>query len=143
MVTEGELEAADPAFEGLDLPLETPVRVDGQLQATEGEDFLWRGSIRATARLACRRCLAEVPYDVDRHVDVLLSSDPDAIDDPSVYALPTASLHVDLSGVVREELALEIPAFVLCRDECAGLCPACGADLNAGPCGCTAPAEPA
>jgi len=122
MVTEGELEAADPAFEGLDLPLETPVRVDGQLQATEGEDFLWRGSIRATARLACRRCLAEVPYDVDRHVDVLLSSDPDAIDDPSVYALP---------------------AFVLCRDECAGLCPACGADLNAGPCGCTAPAEPA
>ena len=58
-------------------------------------------------------------------------------------APPEAALQIDLTGVVREELALEVPAFVLCREDCAGLCPTCGADLNAGPCACVRSAEPA
>ncbi|HQR18658.1 MAG TPA: DUF177 domain-containing protein [Gemmatimonadales bacterium] len=140
--TRGELSPRDPVFEGLDLPLDGPVSIDGELQATEGEDFLWRGSIHASATLPCRRCLADVPYRVNRQVDVLLTSDPEAAEDPSVYPLPVAATQVDLSDVVREELALEVPGFVLCRDDCAGLCPRCGADLNAGPCACVRSAEP-
>jgi uncharacterized protein len=42
--------------------------------------------------------------------------------------------------VVREELGLAVPKFLECRDDCRGLCPNCGKDLNAGPCGCAAPA---
>ncbi len=141
--TDGELSPSDPVFVGLALPLEGPVSVAGQLQATEGDDFLWRGIIRATAKLACRRCLAEVDFRLDRDVDVLLTSDPDAADDPSVYPLPPAAVQIDLTGVIREELVLEVPAFVVCRDDCAGLCPTCGTDLNAGPCTCVRPAEPA
>lgn len=140
--TAAELLPSDPVFEGLDLPLATPVQVAGQLQATEGDEFLWRGAIHATATVPCRRCLADVECRVEREVDVLLSSDPEAVDDPSVYALPEAAQHVDLGGVVREELVLDMPAFVLCREDCAGLCPTCGADLNAGPCACARPAEP-
>ena len=48
--TDGELSPSDPVFAGLDLPLDGPVVVEGQLQATEGDDFLWRGDIRATAQ---------------------------------------------------------------------------------------------
>jgi uncharacterized protein len=140
--TSGELPANDPAFAGLDLSLEGPVAVEGALQAADGEDFLWRGNIHALARLNCRRCLAEVEYPIDRHVDVLLTSDPEAAEDPSVYPLPLEATQVDLGAVVREELALEVPGFVLCRDDCAGLCPKCGADLNAGPCDCARTAEP-
>jgi uncharacterized protein len=140
--TDGELLPGDPAFKGLELHLAGPVTVEGQLQATDGEDFLWRGVIQARALLACRRCLAEVEYDVDRDVDVVLTGDPDAADDPSVYTLPVAPTQVDQTEVVSEELALHVPAFVLCRDDCAGLCPTCGADLNAGPCACARPAEP-
>lgn len=141
--THGELAPSDAVFAGLALPLAGPVSVDGQLQATDGDDFLWRGAIQATVRIACRRCLTEVEYRMARDVDVLLSSDPDAADDPSVYPLPEAAVQVDLTGVVREELVLDLPAFVLCREDCAGLCPSCGADLNAGPCGCARSAEPA
>jgi uncharacterized protein len=141
--TRGELPPSDPAFRGLDLSLAAPVSVTGRLQATEGDDFLWRGAIQATARLACRRCLAEVEYRLDRDVDVLLTADPEAADDPSVYPLAEQATQVDLSDVVREELVLGVPGFVLCRDDCAGLCPTCGADLNAGPCACVRPAEPA
>ena len=140
--TRGELSPRDPAFAGLDLPLDGPVSVEGELQATEGDDLLWRGTIHANATLPCRRCLVDVGYRVDRRVDVLLTSDAEAAEDPSVYPLPAAATQVDLSAVVREELALEVPGFVLCRDDCAGLCPKCGADLNAVPCACARSAEP-
>jgi uncharacterized protein len=43
---------------------------------------------------------------------------------------------VDVTPAVREELVLAAPTFLLCRDDCRGICPRCGKDLNAGPCGC-------
>lgn len=49
--------------------------------------------------------------------------------------------RLDLSAWARDAVALELPEQILCRDECAGLCAGCGADLNAGPCTCP-PAEP-
>jgi uncharacterized protein len=91
----------------------------------------------------CRRCLAEVLSEVDVDVDAaLFTTDPDAADDPDSYPLPERAKAVDLADVVREELALAVQGhLLLCREDCAGLCPRCGADLNAGPCGCS-PAEP-
>jgi len=44
--------------------------------------------------------------------------------------------RIDLAPLAREALLLELPLAPLCQAECAGLCPTCGADLNAGPCGC-------
>jgi uncharacterized protein len=73
----------------------------------------------------------------------VFTTDPDAADDPDFYALPDRAAAVDVGAVVREELALAAQAHLpLCRDDCAGLCPKCGVDLNAGPCGCHVPAEP-
>ena len=119
--------------------------VQGQLQATGDGEYLWRGHVHGVIRGECRRCLTEVLDDVDIDVDAaVFSSDPDAVDDPDFYPLPERALAVDVTEVVREELALAAQAdLLLCRDDCAGLCSACGADLNAGPCGCRAtPAEP-
>ena len=46
--------------------------------------------------------------------------------------------EIDLSPLLRERLLLALPTLPLCRDDCRGLCARCGADLNAGPCGCAA-----
>jgi len=142
--TKGDLAAGDPAFEGLDLDLVGNVLVDGQLQATTEGEYLWRGSIHAVVRGECRRCLAEVLEEVDLNVNAaVFSSDPDAVDDPDFYPLPPRPTSVDVTPLVREELALGVPShLLLCRDDCAGLCPRCGADLNAGPCACRTSAEP-
>jgi len=43
---------------------------------------------------------------------------------------------VDLDELVREQILLALPSRRLCREECKGLCPTCGADLNAGRCAC-------
>jgi uncharacterized protein len=142
--TVGELQPDDHAFEGLDLHLIGPVSVSGQLQATGDGEYLWRGIVHGEMRGECRRCLADVRTQVDIEVDAaIFSSDPEAADDPDFYPLLERSSHIDVRDVVREELALAAPArLLLCRKDCAGLCLSCGADLNAGPCGCSAPAEP-
>jgi uncharacterized protein len=142
--TVGELPPDDPTFEGLGLALAAPVQVNGQLQATGDGEYLWRGQIHAVLRGECRRCLTEVLDEVEVGVDAaMFSTDPEAADAPDFYPLPERASTVDVGAVVREELALATPGhLLLCRDECAGLCPKCGADLNAGPCACRAPAEP-
>jgi uncharacterized protein len=142
--TVGELEPQDPVFQGLGLELDGPVEVRGQLQATGDHEYLWRGDIHGVLRGECRRCLTEVRHPVDVHVDAaMFTSDPESADAADFYPLPERAVAVDVGDVVREEVALAGQAhLLLCRDDCAGLCPRCGADLNAGPCGCRAPAEP-
>jgi uncharacterized protein len=142
--TDGQLEPDDPEFEGRDLDLVGPVSVKGQLQATGDGEYLWRGSLHGVMQGECRRCLTEVLTEVDIDVDAaIFSTDPEAADDPDFYPLLARASHIDIRDVVREELALAGPTrLLLCRDDCAGLCLGCGADLNAGPCGCSAPAEP-
>jgi uncharacterized protein len=142
--TVGQLPPDDPTFEGLGLELAAPVGVTGQVQATGDGEYLWRGHIHAVLRGECRRCLTEVLDELDVDVDAaVFSTDPEAADDPDFYPLAERANAVDVGAVVREELALATPApLLLCREDCAGLCPRCGADLNAGPCACRAPAEP-
>lgn len=44
--------------------------------------------------------------------------------------------EVDITGEIREAIMLSLPHFPLCDEDCKGLCPRCGKDLNGGPCGC-------
>ncbi len=46
--------------------------------------------------------------------------------------------HVDLDDLVREQILLALPTRQLCRDDCKGLCPTCGANLNQTTCDCSA-----
>ena len=132
--TNGELEPGDPALDGLALALDGPVEVAGVLQATADGNYLWRGRIRAATRGECCRCLVPLTQRLDEGMDVVFSSDPDLVDDPSVYALSPEDTGVDVTMAVREELVLRLSVFPLCRPDCQGLCATCGADLNAGPC---------
>ncbi len=67
----------------------------------------------------------------------LFTKDHDALEDPDSYPLAREATEIDLRPAVREELLLAVPQWgVLCQEDCRGLCPRCGRDLNAGPCGC-------
>ncbi len=51
--------------------------------------------------------------------------------------------EIDLGGIVREQILLALPMDALCREDCRGLCPVCGKDLNQAECGCERqPADP-
>jgi uncharacterized protein len=134
--TVGELPADDPLFAGLGLALARPVVVGGKLQEIGEGRFYWHGSLDTEVRGECRRCLTAVRLAVAVDIGALFSQDPETEDDPDTYPLPRDAMLVDVTPAVREELVLAAPSFLLCRDDCRGLCPRCGKDLNAGPCGC-------
>jgi len=69
-------------------------------------------------------------------MDILFTEDGQT-DDPEAYLIPRRAAELDLGDAVREELILAVPEYVLCREDCRGMCPRCGVDLNAGPCDCT------
>jgi uncharacterized protein len=134
--TVGVLAPDDPVFEGTTLVLAAPVEVSGRLRRAEADNYVWQGHIRARITGECRRCLGDVEQEVDESVSLLFSADPELEEDPSVYPLPADPSTIDLAVAVREELVLRASAFPLCSEDCKGLCPTCGADLNAGPCQC-------
>jgi len=139
--TAATIAVGDPLFDGLTFSLSEPVRVTGQLSDAGAGSYYWRGKLQTAIEAACRRCLAPASLRVDAPVEILFTEDEQA-DDPSVYVIPARSKTLDLSEAVREELILAVPDYVLCRENCAGLCPHCGKDLNEGPHQCQeAPAD--
>ena len=79
----------------------------------------------------------QVPSTVADEIHLLfVEADVEEADDPDVYPIDPRAQELDLRPAVREQWLLSAPAFVQCRDDCKGLCPSCGADRNAGDCGC-------
>ncbi|HEX6041178.1 DUF177 domain-containing protein [Longimicrobium sp.] len=127
----------DPMWEGAGLSLVAPLDVDLAARSV-GEGVFVRGRLRTTVRQACRRCLTSVEQAVDDTVDLFFEplSEEDQDADGEVYPLPARGDELDLRDAVREQLLLRAPEFALCSEECRGLCPQCGADLNTDPCDC-------
>lgn len=139
--TRGELAQDDPALEGTDITLQEPVAVSGRLQAIGEGRFYWQGTARTVVQGECRRCLTAVATPVNLEIGALFTQDGDAREDPDSYPVAPEATDVDVTPAVREELLLAAPRYVLCRDDCKGLCPSCGKDLNTGPCGCAPAAD--
>ena len=125
------------------------VEVEVELSA-ENLTVFARGALRGWVLVACSRCAALMRLALDESfaITYLPPSDPKAHALDSELELDADDLDVtsydgeviDLEPIMREHVVLAVPYAPLCRDACKGLCPRCGADLNAGPCGC--PDEP-
>jgi uncharacterized protein len=127
----------DPMWEGSALTLAAPLDVD--LTARQvGDGVFVRGRLRTTVRQACRRCLVSVEQPVDDIVDMLFDTLGEDEEEASgeIYPLPPRGDELDLREAVREQLLLRAPEFALCKEECRGLCPSCGTDLNQDACDC-------
>ena len=106
---------------------EVPVTLDVSRMTGGGYSMRLRFSAQLTG--PCMRCLgaAQPAFAVDaREVDA--PGGGDELSSPYV-----ADEELDLRAWARDALALALPAQIVCRAECAGLCPECGRDLNAEP----------
>ena len=79
----------------------------------------------------CMRCLGFA--EVGRHVRAREFHDFDAPASDELYSDYVVDDHLQLSAWARDAVALELPEQILCREDCAGLCPVCGKDLNEEP----------
>jgi uncharacterized protein len=87
-------------------------------------------SLAVTLAGPCFRCLAAAELPVDLRLREYQATKPEGDEEQTEYLDDD---RVDLSAWVHDAIALALPDKILCRDDCAGLCPVCGKDLNAEP----------
>ena len=92
-----------------------------------------KAEIRAKVESLCARCREKVVRPIVAEMDAEFARVPDS-ENPDQYAFEGTT--VDLSQAIRDALILALPFRFLCKEECKGLCPKCGANLNAGSCSC-------
>ena len=144
ILVDGALPADDAVWiEGDPRPVDA-VRVTGRLSSAGAGRYYFSGALAGAVDAECRRCLTAVraPVEDDVHVVFADAGDAEVDDDPDVYRLDPRSHELDLRPAIREQWLLSVPAFVQCRDDCKGLCPSCGTDLNTGSCSCATAADP-
>lgn len=157
-----ELEAHPIDFEE-DLPPEVvdlapdwrqigPLHSSGRAQLVEehhGKHQLIRdiriaGRLKTRVETACARCLEPVQQDIVRDFDLLYrpqGADAGTHETPVTTAEAEVSYYQGegllLEDVLREQILLGAPLRAICREDCKGLCPSCGKNLNSEQCGCS------
>jgi DUF177 domain-containing protein len=118
---------------GSSVPSDSPVEADFVLESIEGGVSV-TGSVTAAWTGSCRRCLAAASGTLRLHARELFVAHGDGAE-----TYPMRDDELDLEPMVRDAVLLELPQAPLCRPECKGLCPTCGADRNVEDCGCADP----
>lgn len=85
-------------------------------------------------KVFCARCGCELVYSVPFPLEAKIT-DKLANEDEDEFLLMT-DYAIDEEELVRTALILEMPSRFLCKEDCKGLCPSCGKDLNSGACSC-------
>ncbi len=138
-----EVAGIDP---GRDFSLCSPVHATCVLTRKSTTRVVLQGSVQAEVELVCDRCAAVYGLSVDRAMQLILEV-PDALHwqlreiECSGTDLDTLMLRepvIDLEDIFRQQLYLSLPIKRLCRTDCRGMCPGCGADLNVEACRCSA-----
>ncbi len=138
VVVDEELSNDDPVWLAGDPKPVGAVHVTGRLSAAGAGRFYWHGRIKGDVVLACSRCLTEARAHVEDEAHLIFAeSGAEETDDPDVYELDPRADELDLRPAIREEWLLAAPNYAVCREDCKGLCPRCGVDLNAGPHDCS------
>jgi uncharacterized protein len=96
--------------------------------------------ITATIHPVCDRCLESFESEVTAETPMLyvLGKEPSGgeIDDTDVMYVPVSTTDLDISKDIRDLLILSVSGRHICFDDCKGICPGCGSNLNLEPCKC-------
>ena len=139
-----ELDVSAHAFTLRELP-----HISGRIKQS-GQDFHVNGALQATVAVSCDRCLRDLFIAVDEPFKLVFAPASEARGHHGEREVHEQELdfayldgdELDVDQLIREQLELALPSHILCRDDCRGLCPQCGTDLNETECQCAAPVDP-
>ena len=108
------------------------------------DQFRLVGSVRTVLQLPCSRCLEAFSWPVDAAFDLRYQphranagEGEREIEEDDLTTAFYDNEEIDLGQLMREQFYLSLPMKPLCRDDCRGLCPVCGTNLNRETCSCT------
>lgn len=133
----GELEFSDDRVR-----LSRHPEVSGTL-VLKGKRLLLHGRLTAQAETDCDRCLSvvEVPVEARFSLQYVTRFEYESapvveLEEEEMTVSVFDGEAIDIDDLVREQVLLAVPERTLCRQDCKGLCPTCGADRNLKQCGC-------
>ena len=86
--------------------------------------------------IPCDRCLEPVEMNIDFNVDDVIEFNKTESDEEQEEKDYIDGYNLDVDRLIFGELLVSIPGKILCREDCKGLCPVCGTNLNVAECGC-------
>ncbi len=111
-----------------------------------GRGVVIGGTFAGDLLLICSRCLERFPFQAADRFDLYcevgtptMAGDQRELDDDELDVTYLEEGRINTDHLLRENILLSLPVQPLCREDCRGLCPQCGANLNLGSCGCRAP----
>ena len=122
----------------------TPVEVRGSL-SFDAPNYLLDARLQFGVTVPCDLCTAPVLQEIACRVEAMVvsasgrreSGDGEReLKEDELGVMEVAGDSLETGPLVAEQVLLELPTHPLCREDCAGLCPTCGADRNLGDCGC-------
>ncbi len=133
-----ELDLSDAEFSGR-YPVSRPVAVSGTVRNTVGILEL-ELSARTTLDAVCDRCGKAFLQEKEILYSCMLAEELQNEDNDEIVLLEDGM--VDVGDLARTAFILGMDTKTLCSEDCKGLCPRCGADLNLGPCSCKKETDP-
>jgi len=126
-----------------DTRIQGPISLSGRV-SREGMNLRLRGEVSTELHTLCTRCGDEVVWPLHASFEVVLMPEREkpaaALADLSPEEMNQLYYQgpvVELDEYFRQELALEVPIQILCREDCKGLCPHCGVNFNRETCSCS------
>jgi uncharacterized protein len=115
-----------------------------------GQETRVKGKLTAQLEAVCDRCLEPVALPVEREFDLFYLPEESYSEAKGETELLERDLdfsfyqdeRIDIDELVLEQLELSLPTRILCQENCQGLCPQCGTNLNLTPCNCQTPMDP-
>lgn len=126
----------------IDFEFGSPLQSEAKIKKV-GQSVLIKGRVRTVLKLRCVRCLKEFSYPLASSFELTLHplkgtvfSEEVELSEEELESNFFEGGELRLSEIACEQVFLEIPIQPLCQEECKGLCPHCGMDLNLSTCGC-------
>lgn len=129
----------DYEFSADDEIFSSPISVKGNIKNSAGIVSL-SANAQCTVSVQCAKCARDVSKKLAVPVDHLLTDHLNNEDNDEYILVENMVLNLD--ELVLEDIYLSMPARFLCKDDCKGLCPNCGKDLNEGSCSCKKEIDP-
>ena len=133
-----EMDLSDVEFGG-QYPIQRPVVVTGEVRNIAGMVLL-TFTAETVLRSVCDRCMKTFDNPKTVSGQFMLAEEVQDEENDDIILLENDEL--DLGELAKTVFILEMDTKTLCSEDCKGLCPECGADLNRGPCGCRPDTDP-
>jgi uncharacterized protein len=126
---------------GVSYPVSEAVIAEGTVRNTAGV-LVMKGTVRTRIHGVCDRCAGEFQRDVSFPIDAVLVTELSSEEDEDENIFHLVGDSADLEEIVRTVFVLNLDSKFLCREDCKGICPRCGKNLNLGKCDCRKEPDP-